>query len=58
MGKQKFIGIFWNCTPAGWIEVRRVFVCDSKDEAQAKATQIEDNNPGLITFVGWEGEVE
>lgn len=58
MDKQKFIGIFWTCTPAGWVEIRRIFVCDSKKEAQEKATKIENNSPGMITFVGWEGEIE
>jgi hypothetical protein len=55
--KQKFIGIFWSQGFDGWIEVKRIFVCATKEEAQKRATEIEEKNPGTVKFVGWEGEV-
>lgn len=58
MNKQRFVGIFWVCPDGGWIEIKRDIMAYTKEEAQQKALQKEDENPGFVKFVGWEGEVE
>lgn len=55
---NKYIGIFWTCFEAGWIEVKKVLWASSKEEAEKRAEELEDKNPGMVKFVGWDGEVE
>ena len=54
---KRFVAVFWSCTPMGWIEVHRGIMAETKAEAKKKALAKEDENPGMVTFVGWEDEI-
>ena len=54
----KFIGVFWVSGFDGWMEIKRIIVSDSRENARKKALLMEERAKGNAKFVGFQDEIE